>query len=33
MEAITSRPLLLAAVGTTAKHANQTTLYLMWAPA
>jgi len=28
MEAITSRPLLLAAVGTAAKHANQTTLYL-----
>ena len=28
MEAITSRPLLLAAVGTAARHANQTTLYL-----
>ncbi len=28
MEAITSRPLLLAAVGTAASHANQTTLYL-----
>jgi hypothetical protein len=29
MEAITSRPLLLAAVGKAASHANQTTLYLM----
>ena len=28
MEAITSRPLLLAAVGKAASHANQTTLYL-----
>lgn len=28
MEAITSRPLLLAAVGTAANHAGQTTLYL-----
>lgn len=28
MEAITSRPLLLAAVGTVANHAGQTTLYL-----
>ncbi|MFY9513745.1 MAG: transposase [Rubrivivax sp.] len=28
MEAITSRPLLLAAVGTAASHAGQTTLYL-----
>ena len=28
MEAITSRPLLLAAVGTAAQHAGQTTLYL-----
>ena len=28
LEAITSRPLLLAAVGKTASHANQTTLYL-----
>jgi hypothetical protein len=28
MEAITSRPLLLAAVGTVATHAGQTTLYL-----
>jgi len=28
MEAITSRPLLLAAVGKAANHANQTTLYL-----
>ncbi|MFM8900141.1 MAG: hypothetical protein ACKOF9_09365, partial [Burkholderiales bacterium] len=27
-EAITSRPLLLAAVGKAASHANQTTLYL-----
>jgi hypothetical protein len=28
MEAITSRPLLLAAVGTVANHAGQSTLYL-----
>jgi len=28
LEAITSRPLLLAAVGKAASHANQTTLYL-----
>jgi hypothetical protein len=28
MEAITSRPLLLAAVGKAVSHANQTTLYL-----
>ena len=28
MEAITSRPLLLVAVGKVASHANQTTLYL-----
>ena len=28
MEAITSRPLLLSAVGTAANHAGQTTLYL-----
>ena len=28
MEAITSRPLLLAAVGKAASHAGQTTLYL-----
>jgi len=28
LEAITSRPLLLAAVGQAASHANQTTLYL-----
>ena len=28
MEAIIGRPLLLAALGTAAKHANQTTLYL-----
>ena len=28
MEAITSRPLLLAAVGKAVNHANQTTLYL-----
>jgi hypothetical protein len=28
LEAITSRPLLLAAVGTVANHAGQTTLYL-----
>ena len=27
LEAITSRPLLLAAVGEAASHANQTTLY------
>lgn len=29
MEAITSRPLLLPAVGKAASHARQTTLYLM----
>ena len=28
LEAVTSRPLLLAAVGKAASHANQTTLYL-----
>ena len=28
MQAITSRPLLLAAVGTAASHSGQTTLYL-----
>ena len=28
MEAVTSRPLLLAAVGTAANHAGQATLYL-----